>query len=78
MDYASRGHGDALSSSSKLSGASGAGQDNPSERTQQLTENLRDCDWEQLEERYAQVMEEHGKSEEELRGQISKLLEVSF
>jgi len=43
---------------------------------QQLTEELRDCDWEQLEEKYAKTMEEHGKSEEELRAQVAKLLEV--
>ena len=46
------------------------------QQTQQLTEELRDCDWEQLEEKYAKTMEEHGKSEEELRAQVAKLLEV--
>lgn len=46
------------------------------QQTQQLTEELRDCSWEQLEEKYAKAMEEHGKSEEELRAQVAKLLEV--
>lgn len=78
MDSASRDRGAASSLSPKLAQASGASQNTLSECTQQLTEKLRDCDWEQLEERYAKAMEEHGKSEEELRDQISKLLEVNF
>lgn len=66
---------------SKLgSSTSGASQDDSSEpdRGQQhSTDDLSDCDWQKLEERYTKAMEEHGKSEEELRDQISKLLEVN-
>ena len=64
---------------SKLASSSGASQEDPSEpdSIQQSTEDLSGCDWRQLEERYKKAMEEHGKSEEELRGQISKLLEVN-
>lgn len=65
---------------SKLASSSGASQDGASEPDRQQhhsTDDLSDCDWQQLEERYTKAMEEHGKSEEELRDQISKLLEVN-
>lgn len=52
------------------------GQQVDSQQTQQLMEELRNCGWEQLEEKYAKTMEEHGKSEDELRAQVAKLLEV--
>lgn len=78
MDSAGREHEGTISRndsySSKLAPQdSSAGHMNSQ---QQLTEKLRDCDWEQLEEKYAKAMEEHGKSEEELRAQVAKLLEV--
>ncbi|BCR90831.1 uncharacterized protein ACHE_60717A [Aspergillus chevalieri] len=78
MDSAGREHEGTISRndsySSKLAPQdSSAGHMNSQ---QQLTEKLRDCDWEQLEEKYAKAMEEHGKSEEELRAQVAKLLEI--
>ncbi|OJJ88909.1 uncharacterized protein ASPGLDRAFT_116755 [Aspergillus glaucus CBS 516.65] len=66
-----------LYSSKLASQNSSAGQHVDSQQQkQQLTEELRDSDWEQLEEKYAKAMEEHGKSEEELQAQVAKLLEV--
>lgn len=41
-----------------------------------LTRGLDQCDWDQLEERYADAMDEHSRVEEDLRGQTTKLLEV--
>lgn len=41
-----------------------------------LTHGLDQCDWDQLEERYADAMDEHSRVEEDLRGQTTKLLEV--
>ncbi|KAE8147561.1 hypothetical protein BDV25DRAFT_30525 [Aspergillus avenaceus] len=37
---------------------------------------LKSCSWELLQEQFACAMEKHGNAEEDLRGQISKLLEV--
>lgn len=62
----------------KLTAGSGSSQDEASQDMQQLAEDLRDCDWEQLEEKYAKAMEEHGTTEEELRTQAAKLLEVNY
>ncbi|KAE8314105.1 hypothetical protein RU639_005333 [Aspergillus parasiticus] len=39
-------------------------------------EGLKDYDWGRLQEHYANAMEKHGTAEEDLRAQISKLLEV--
>ncbi|KAF7593876.1 hypothetical protein BBP40_010687 [Aspergillus hancockii] len=39
-------------------------------------EDLRNYDWEHLEEHYTNAMKIHGVAEEDLRAQISKLLEV--
>ncbi|KAE8320847.1 hypothetical protein BDV39DRAFT_187072 [Aspergillus sergii] len=39
-------------------------------------EGLKDYDWSRLQEHYANAMEKHGTAEEDLRAQISKLLEV--
>lgn len=44
----------------------------------QLSQNIEDCDWEQLQEKYTDAMEEHGRVEENLRVETAKLLEVSF
>lgn len=81
MDSAGREHDEYTSrndlNSSKLTPQDNSpGQHENPEQTQQLTGELRDCDWEQLEEKYAKAMEYHGKSEEELRAQVAKLLEV--
>ncbi|RDW81799.1 uncharacterized protein DSM5745_05356 [Aspergillus mulundensis] len=38
--------------------------------------DLRDFDWSQLESNYVQMMEQHEKSEEELRNHITNLLQV--
>lgn len=82
MDSASRENEGTISRndsySSKLASQnSSAGQHVDSQQQkQQLIEELRDSDWEQLEEKYAKAMEEHGKSEEELRAQVARLLEV--
>lgn len=42
-----------------------------------LTKGLEDCDWEQLQDKYADAMEEHGQVEENLRVETAKLLEVN-
>ncbi|KAI9367818.1 hypothetical protein BJX61DRAFT_526730 [Aspergillus egyptiacus] len=42
----------------------------------QLQEKVKDYDWSELESNYIRLMEEHEKSEEELRGHITKLLQV--
>ncbi|CAI7637744.1 unnamed protein product [Penicillium glandicola] len=41
-----------------------------------LTEGLEDCNWEQLQGKYADAMEKHGRVEENLRVETAKLLEV--
>ncbi|KAJ5173995.1 uncharacterized protein N7500_001926 [Penicillium coprophilum] len=41
-----------------------------------LTQGLEDCDWEQLQGKYADAMEEHSRVEENLRVETAKLLEV--
>ncbi|KAE8376190.1 hypothetical protein BDV26DRAFT_294322 [Aspergillus bertholletiae] len=40
------------------------------------SEDLLNYDWGRLQEHYASTMEKHGTAEEDLRAQISKLLEV--
>ncbi|KAL5337778.1 hypothetical protein BJX70DRAFT_399255 [Aspergillus crustosus] len=42
----------------------------------QLKENIRDYDWSELENNYIRMLEQHEKSEEELRIEITKLLHV--
>ncbi|KAJ5139135.1 uncharacterized protein N7515_003983 [Penicillium bovifimosum] len=42
----------------------------------QLTQGLENCDWEQLQGKYTDAMEEHGRVEENLRVETAKLLEV--
>ncbi|KAL4872154.1 hypothetical protein BDV12DRAFT_151109 [Aspergillus spectabilis] len=42
----------------------------------QLKENIRDYDWSELESNYIQMMEQHEKSEEELRNHSTRLLQV--
>ncbi|KAJ5394083.1 uncharacterized protein N7487_011724 [Penicillium crustosum] len=41
-----------------------------------LTQGLKDCNWEQLQGKYADAMEEHGRVEENLRVETAELLEV--
>jgi hypothetical protein len=41
-------------------------------------EDLRNYDWQLLQEHYTDAMEIHGAAEEDLRAQISKLLEVLY
>lgn len=41
-----------------------------------LTQGLEECDWEQLQEKYADAMDEHSRVEEDLRVETAKLLEV--
>lgn len=43
-----------------------------------LTHGLEDCDWDQLQEKYADAMEQHGRVEENLRLETAKLMEVSI
>lgn len=43
-----------------------------------LTQGLEDCNWEQLQGKYADAMEEHSRVEENLRVGTAKLLEVSY
>lgn len=40
------------------------------------TKGLEDCDWEQLQERYADAMDEHSRIEENIRAETARLLEV--
>ncbi|KAJ5753860.1 uncharacterized protein N7511_008013 [Penicillium nucicola] len=42
----------------------------------QLTQGLGDCDWEQLQTKYSDAMEEHSRVEENLRLETAKLLEI--
>lgn len=42
----------------------------------ELQESITDCDWSQLESSYIRMMDQHEKSEEELRDDITKLLQV--
>ena len=42
-----------------------------------LTEELERCDWNQLQDKYADALDEHSRIEAELRMEITKLLEVS-
>ena len=81
MDSAGRHHEEIPSHNdlypTKLTTESGSSKDKTSQDMQQLAEDLRDCDWEQLEEKYAKAMEGHGTTEEELRAQTAKLLEVN-
>ncbi|CAI7651218.1 unnamed protein product [Penicillium pancosmium] len=41
-----------------------------------LTEGLAECDWDQLQEKYTDAMDEHSRVEEELRVETARLLEV--
>ncbi|KAJ5333264.1 uncharacterized protein N7506_007047 [Penicillium brevicompactum] len=41
-----------------------------------LTDGLEDCDWDQLQDKYADAMEQHGRVEENLRLETAKLMEV--
>lgn len=81
MDFAGKDNEDTTfhdsSSSNSVQGTETC-QHRASGNLRQLTKDLRDCDWEQLEQRYGKAMEEHGKSEEELRAQVTKLLEVIY
>lgn len=80
MDSAGRHHEETASHNDsyppKLTAGGVSSQDQASQNMEQLAEDLRDCDWEQLEEKYAKAMEEHGATEDELRSQTAKLLEV--
>lgn len=41
-----------------------------------LTQGLEECDWDQLQEKYTDAMDEHSRVEEDLRAETAKLLEV--
>lgn len=41
-----------------------------------LTQGLTECDWDQLQEKYTDAMDEHSRVEEELRVETARLLEV--
>ncbi|KAJ5204091.1 uncharacterized protein N7498_004970 [Penicillium cinerascens] len=41
-----------------------------------LTQGLEECDWEQLQKKYADAMDEHSRVEEDLRIETAKLLEI--
>lgn len=41
-----------------------------------LTQGLEDCDWDQLQEKYTDAMDEHSRVEDDLRAETAKLLEV--
>lgn len=50
----------------------------PSDALPSQTQDLGNFDWEQLQGKYNDAMAEHCQVEENLRIEISKLLEVSF
>lgn len=41
-----------------------------------LTQGLEDCDWNELQEKYVDAMDEHSRVEDDLRAETAKLLEV--
>ncbi|OQE31450.1 hypothetical protein PENSTE_c001G07651 [Penicillium steckii] len=41
-----------------------------------LTQGLAECDWDQLQEKYTDAMDEHSRVEEELRVETARLLEI--
>jgi len=41
-----------------------------------LTQGLEECNWEQLQDKYTDAMDEHRRVEEDLRVETAKLLEV--
>lgn len=41
-----------------------------------LTQGLAEYDWDQLQEKYTDAMDEHSRVEEELRAETARLLEV--
>ncbi|CAG8918054.1 unnamed protein product [Penicillium salamii] len=41
-----------------------------------LTKGLEDCDWSQLQDKYDDAMEQHGRVEENLRMETARLMEV--
>jgi hypothetical protein len=41
-----------------------------------LTQGLEGCDWDQLQERYVDAMDEHSRVEDDLRAETARLLEV--
>ncbi|RAL01507.1 uncharacterized protein BO80DRAFT_424707 [Aspergillus ibericus CBS 121593] len=47
-----------------------------SQRTSQSSGNLRDYDWDRLQEEYIGSMEKHEQDEQELRSHVSKLLKI--
>lgn len=42
-----------------------------------LTQGLEECDWDQLQAKYTDAMDEHSRVEEDLRMETAKLLEVT-
>lgn len=43
-----------------------------------LTRGLEDCDWNELQEKYVDAMDEHTRVEDDLRAETTKLLEVGL
>ncbi|KAJ5806161.1 uncharacterized protein N7503_003763 [Penicillium pulvis] len=41
-----------------------------------LTQGVDHCDWDQLQEKYTDAMDEHSRVEEDLRAQTTKLLDI--
>lgn len=80
MDSAGRNHGESPPSHHELYRVpqeESIYQSAKLEHVPRIVEDLRDYNWEQLQEKYATAMEDHGRSEENLRAQTAKLLEVS-
>ncbi|KAJ5825542.1 hypothetical protein N7474_002680 [Penicillium riverlandense] len=46
------------------------------DKEEQLAHGLEACDWDQLQHRYTDAMDEHGRMEENLRAEAATLLEV--
>lgn len=52
-------------------------EDQPLVETLLQTRDLEVCNWEELQEKYANAMDEHSRFEDNLRSQIAQLLQVS-
>ncbi|OJI97732.1 hypothetical protein ASPVEDRAFT_79425 [Aspergillus versicolor CBS 583.65] len=62
--------------SGAVRGKAAVEQPDVAENEPELNERIMDCDWSQLESSYIRMMDQHEKSDEELRDRITKLLQV--
>lgn len=64
--------------SGAVRGKAAVEQPDVAENGPELNERIMDCDWSQLESSYIRMMDQHEKSEEDLRDRITKLLQVLY